>query len=163
MLGPYLQVTSKAKYAFLQRLVGLLSHTVLIRTSDDDLSTSRSLPLLSPSGLYGQRVGAFSIICDNPKEAVAVESQMKAVARPMYRCGTRALTYYRLASGFPAHTPLRMHAYLDLVVQHLVIFLARAHTLTQQPSAPRRAPSQQDLARQGAQGHVVHGGSGRCG
>ncbi|GAX73582.1 hypothetical protein CEUSTIGMA_g1033.t1 [Chlamydomonas eustigma] len=35
-------------------------------------------------GLYGQRVGAFSIVCDNPKEAVAVESQMKAIARPMY-------------------------------------------------------------------------------
>eukprot|EP00195_Chlamydomonas_chlamydogama_P012234 CAMPEP_0202901686 /NCGR_PEP_ID=MMETSP1392-20130828/14399_1 /ASSEMBLY_ACC=CAM_ASM_000868 /TAXON_ID=225041 /ORGANISM="Chlamydomonas chlamydogama, Strain SAG 11-48b" /LENGTH=435 /DNA_ID=CAMNT_0049588291 /DNA_START=25 /DNA_END=1332 /DNA_ORIENTATION=+ len=35
-------------------------------------------------GLYGQRVGAFSIVCDNPAEAKAVESQMKMVARPMY-------------------------------------------------------------------------------
>lgn len=35
-------------------------------------------------GMYGQRIGAFSIVCDNPKEASAVESQMKAVARAMY-------------------------------------------------------------------------------
>jgi len=35
-------------------------------------------------GLYGQRVGCFSIICDNPKETVAVESKMKNIARPMY-------------------------------------------------------------------------------
>jgi aspartate aminotransferase len=35
-------------------------------------------------GLYGQRVGCFSIVCDDPKEASAVESQMKNIARPMY-------------------------------------------------------------------------------
>jgi hypothetical protein len=35
-------------------------------------------------GLYGQRVGCFSIICASPQEAAAVESQMKAIARPMY-------------------------------------------------------------------------------
>lgn len=27
-------------------------------------------------GLYGQRIGALSIVCDNPKEAAAVESQV---------------------------------------------------------------------------------------
>lgn len=35
-------------------------------------------------GMYGQRTGAFSIVCDNEKEAAAVESQVKAVARAMY-------------------------------------------------------------------------------
>lgn len=35
-------------------------------------------------GMYGQRVGAFSIVCNDKKEVAAVESQMKAVARPMY-------------------------------------------------------------------------------
>ncbi|PRW56337.1 aspartate mitochondrial [Chlorella sorokiniana] len=35
-------------------------------------------------GLYGQRVGCWSIVCEDEKEAKAVESQMKALARPMY-------------------------------------------------------------------------------
>ncbi|KAF5837449.1 pyridoxal phosphate-dependent transferase [Dunaliella salina] len=35
-------------------------------------------------GLYGQRVGAFSIVTGSKKEAAAVESQMKNIARPMY-------------------------------------------------------------------------------
>lgn len=35
-------------------------------------------------GLYGQRVGCFSIVCDNRTEAANVESQIKAIARPMY-------------------------------------------------------------------------------
>ncbi|KIY96160.1 aspartate aminotransferase [Monoraphidium neglectum] len=35
-------------------------------------------------GLYGQRVGCFSIICDSKDEAARVESQMKLIARPMY-------------------------------------------------------------------------------
>ena len=35
-------------------------------------------------GLYGQRIGCFSIVCADEKEKVAVESQLKAIARPMY-------------------------------------------------------------------------------
>lgn len=35
-------------------------------------------------GLYGQRVGCFSLVCSSKEEAAKVESQMKAVARPMY-------------------------------------------------------------------------------
>ena len=34
-------------------------------------------------GLYGQRVGAFSIVCDSAEEARRVESQMRMIARPM--------------------------------------------------------------------------------
>lgn len=35
-------------------------------------------------GLYGQRVGAFSLVCEDAAEAGRVESQMKLIARPMY-------------------------------------------------------------------------------
>ena len=35
-------------------------------------------------GMYGQRIGALSVVCDNAKEAAAVESQLKAVARAGY-------------------------------------------------------------------------------
>ncbi|GJN19414.1 hypothetical protein PR202_gb06692 [Eleusine coracana subsp. coracana] len=35
-------------------------------------------------GLYGQRVGCLSILCDDEKQAVAVKSQLQQLARPMY-------------------------------------------------------------------------------
>lgn len=35
-------------------------------------------------GLYGQRVGTFSIVCDNPEEKEKVLSQLKLIIRPMY-------------------------------------------------------------------------------
>jgi len=35
-------------------------------------------------GLYGERVGAFSVVCGDAKEAARVESQLKILARPMY-------------------------------------------------------------------------------
>ena len=35
-------------------------------------------------GLYGERVGAFSLIASNPQEKAAVESQIKILIRPMY-------------------------------------------------------------------------------
>ncbi|KXZ53448.1 hypothetical protein GPECTOR_7g1347 [Gonium pectorale] len=35
-------------------------------------------------GLYGQRVGCLSIVADSARDAAAVESQLRAVARPMY-------------------------------------------------------------------------------
>lgn len=35
-------------------------------------------------GLYGQRVGAFSIITDNKEEAAKIMSQIKILIRPMY-------------------------------------------------------------------------------
>lgn len=35
-------------------------------------------------GLYGQRVGAFSVICADNDEAARVESQLKTLIRPMY-------------------------------------------------------------------------------
>jgi len=35
-------------------------------------------------GLYGQRIGAVSIMCEDKEEAVRVESQLKVIARAMY-------------------------------------------------------------------------------
>lgn len=35
-------------------------------------------------GLYGERVGAFSVLCADPDEAARVESQLKIIIRPMY-------------------------------------------------------------------------------
>ncbi|KAJ1259490.1 hypothetical protein BS78_10G159600 [Paspalum vaginatum] len=35
-------------------------------------------------GLYGQRAGCLSILCDNEMQAVAVKSQLQQLARPMY-------------------------------------------------------------------------------
>lgn len=35
-------------------------------------------------GLYGERVGCLSVVCDNKSEAAAVKSQLKNIARPMY-------------------------------------------------------------------------------
>lgn len=35
-------------------------------------------------GLYGERVGAFTIVCASKEEAKAVESQLKILIRPMY-------------------------------------------------------------------------------
>ncbi|KAG6749991.1 hypothetical protein POTOM_047069 [Populus tomentosa] len=35
-------------------------------------------------GLYGQRVGCLSVLCEDAKQAVAVKSQLQQLARPMY-------------------------------------------------------------------------------
>ncbi|KAF8460271.1 aminotransferase class I and II [Kalaharituber pfeilii] len=35
-------------------------------------------------GLYGERVGAFSVICESPEEKKRVDSQLKILIRPMY-------------------------------------------------------------------------------
>lgn len=35
-------------------------------------------------GLYGQRAGCLSILCENEMQAVAVKSQLQQIARPMY-------------------------------------------------------------------------------
>jgi len=35
-------------------------------------------------GLYGERVGAFSVVCADEEEAKRVESQLKIIIRPMY-------------------------------------------------------------------------------
>lgn len=41
-------------------------------------------------GLYGERVGALSVLCSNPDAMLKVESQLKQVIRPMYSSPPRA-------------------------------------------------------------------------
>ena len=47
-------------------------------------------------GLYGERVGAFTVVCADGAEAARVESQIKILIRPMYsnppRHGARIAT-----------------------------------------------------------------------
>ena len=47
-------------------------------------------------GLYGERVGAFTVVCADGDEAARVESQIKILIRPMYsnppRHGARIAT-----------------------------------------------------------------------
>ncbi len=51
-------------------------------------------------GLYGQRVGTLSVVCSNTDESVKVESQLKAIARPIY-------------SNPPLHGALLVHTILS--------------------------------------------------
>lgn len=39
---------------------------------------------LTVQGLYGERVGAFSLVCENSEEKKRVESQIKILIRPFY-------------------------------------------------------------------------------
>ena len=47
-------------------------------------------------GVYGQRCGAFSVVCENTNEAAAIESQLKIIVRPLY--SSPALHASRLVS-----------------------------------------------------------------
>jgi len=51
---------------------------------DDGHNVACSQSYAKNMGLYGQRIGCFSIVCADEAQKVAVESQMKAIARPMY-------------------------------------------------------------------------------
>jgi len=51
-------------------------------------------------GMYGQRIGAFSLVCEDKAQAEAVESQMKRLGRAMY-------------SNPPVHGALLAHAVLS--------------------------------------------------
>lgn len=40
--------------------------------------------LLPQQGLYGERVGAFSVVCESAEEKKRVDSQVKILVRPLY-------------------------------------------------------------------------------
>lgn len=42
------------------------------------------MALTSFQGLYGERVGAFSIVCEDAAEKKRVDSQVKIIVRPLY-------------------------------------------------------------------------------
>ncbi|RUS17675.1 aspartate aminotransferase [Endogone sp. FLAS-F59071] len=63
-------------------------------------------------GLYGERIGAFSVITDNSKEKAAVESQVKILIRPLY--SNPPLTGARIVSEV-LNTPKLKQEWLDEV------------------------------------------------
>ena len=48
------------------------------------MPSSGMATLMSYKGLYGERVGAFSIVCDSADEKKRVDSQVKILVRPLY-------------------------------------------------------------------------------
>ena len=44
----------------------------------------RRIAALTAQGLYGERVGAFSVVCESSEEKKRVDSQIKILVRPMY-------------------------------------------------------------------------------
>ncbi|XP_043937230.1 aspartate aminotransferase, mitochondrial [Protopterus annectens] len=56
-------------------------------------------------GLYGERVGAFSVVCNDADEAKRVESQLKILIRPMY--SNPPLTGARIAASLMTNPELR--------------------------------------------------------
>ncbi|GAB4859645.1 L-asparaginase 1 [Ancistrocladus abbreviatus] len=51
---------------------------------EDGLSIGIAQSFAKNMGLYGQRVGCLSILCEDEKQAVAIKSQLQQLARPMY-------------------------------------------------------------------------------
>ena len=60
----------------------------------------------------GERVGGFSVVCNSPEEAKAVESQLKIIIRPMY--SNPPINGARIASTILNNTDLRAEWLVDL-------------------------------------------------
>lgn len=56
-------------------------------------------------GLYGERAGAFSLICNTKEEAAATMSQLKIIIRPMY--SNPPVTGARIATEILTNPSLR--------------------------------------------------------
>nr|AIT70215.1 aspartate aminotransferase [Desmarestia viridis] len=54
------------------------------RFVDDGHSVALAQSFAKNFGLYGERIGALSVVCNDPDEAARVSSQLKIVIRPMY-------------------------------------------------------------------------------
>ncbi|OZJ05643.1 Aspartate aminotransferase, mitochondrial [Bifiguratus adelaidae] len=50
----------------------------------DDHRVCLSQSFAKNMGLYGERVGSFSIVCESPEEKARVDSQIKILIRPLY-------------------------------------------------------------------------------
>ena len=64
-------------------------------------------------GLYGERVGAFTVVCADKEEAARVESQIKILIRPMYsnppRHGARVATEVTYSRFHEKNNNLRIY------------------------------------------------------
>ena len=56
----------------------------LRKFADSGMSLCLAQSYAKNFGLYGQRIGCFSVICNNKEEAVATESNVKFIARAQY-------------------------------------------------------------------------------
>ena len=62
--------------------------------------------------LIGERVGAFTVVCETPEEAKAVESQLKIIIRPMY--SNPPINGARIASTILTNAELRAEWLVDV-------------------------------------------------
>jgi aspartate aminotransferase len=76
-------------------------------------------------GLYGERVGAFSLVTASPEEKARVDSQLKIVIRPMY--SNPPIHGARIASTILGSPELYSEWYDDdrCIVTHLLIIISR--------------------------------------
>ena len=58
-------------------------------------------------GLYGERAGAFTLICSTKEEAAATMSQLKIIIRPMY--SNPPVTGARIATEILTNPSIRSH------------------------------------------------------
>lgn len=63
-------------------------------------------------GLYGERAGAFSLVCSTKEEAAATMSQLKIIIRPMY--SNPPVTGARIATEILTNPTLRSQWLLDV-------------------------------------------------
>jgi len=63
-------------------------------------------------GLYGERAGAFTVVCSSTEEAARVESQVKIIVRPMYSNPPRHGA--RIAAEVLTNAPLRAEWLVDV-------------------------------------------------
>ena len=74
---------------------------------------SRCLSVLNWFDMFpGERVGGFSVVCNSPEEAKAVESQLKIIIRPMY--SNPPINGARIASTILNNADLRAEWLVDL-------------------------------------------------
>lgn len=70
-------------------------------------------------GLYGERVGMFSIVCDSNEEAKRVNSQVKILVRPMY--SNPPSTGARIVKEVLGRSDLREEWYFQLLFRHVEV------------------------------------------
>ena len=91
-------------------------------------------------GLYGERVGAFNVVCDDASEAAAVLSQLKqAIVRPMY--SSPPLHGARIAAAILGDDNLRARWLVELAEMSSRIARVRVDLVTALVAAQTPAPN----------------------
>ena len=87
-------------------------------------------------GLYGERVGAFSLVTADPEEKVRVESQLKIVIRPMY--SNPPLHGARIANAILANKDLykEWESEVELMANRIISMRGRLYDLLTARNTP---------------------------